>query len=222
MDLLDLLGEAAYYLFRALLVATPLLIWQWAVQFSRAVRGGSGSGDATVASGAMIGLATLPLLIPPMALTWDGIVTPNGVWDLTLAEFMERALRYETRAVAELAAAMLWDDDRVNLIAWCGLALLIWGLRIGTAVAQRRGHRLRGLLITELAVFITSLHGLIYLATLTLWSINQLNFWVILVAILLIQDFRHNEPPFLPRILSALSGRRHYPQPQAEQIRVVD
>jgi len=222
MDLLDLLGEAAYHLFRALLVAAPLLVWQWAVQFSRVVRGGSGSGDATVASGAMIGLATLPLLIPPMALTWDGIVTPGGVWDLTLSEFMERALRYELRAVAELAASVLWDDDRANLLAWCGLALLIWGLRIGTAVTQRRGHRLRGLLVMEVAVFTASFHGLIYLATLTLWSINQLNFWVFLVAILLIQDFRHNEPPFLPRILSALSGRRHTPEPPPEVIRVVD
>ena len=222
MDLLDLLGSAAHHLFRALLVAAPLLLWQWAVQYSRAVRGGSGSGDATVASGAMIGLAALPLLIPPMALTWDGVVTPNGVWDLTLSEFMERALRYETRAVAELCAAVLWADDRANLLAWCGLALLIWALRIGTAVAQRRGHRVRGLLLTELAIFITSFHGLIYLATLALWSINQLNFWVILVVIVLIQDFRHNEPPFLPRILSALSGKRHYPEPQADPVRVVD
>ena len=39
-------AEPAGSLFRALLVATPLLIWQWAVQFSRAVRGGGGSGGA--------------------------------------------------------------------------------------------------------------------------------------------------------------------------------
>lgn len=222
MDLLDLLGESARYLFRALMVAAPLLIWQWIVQFSRPVRGGNGSGDATIASGVMIGLAALPVLIPPVALTWDGIVTPNGLWDLTLAEFLERALRYEARAMPGLAQAILFGDDRANLLAWCGLALLVWALRIGTAIAQRRGRRTRSLLITESCVFIASFHGVIYLGTLLLWSVNQLNFWVMLVAILLLQDYRHNEPPLLPRLLSALSGRRHRHAPEPDVIRVVD
>ena len=222
MDLLDFLGEAAFYLFRAIIVGAPLLLWLWIVQFSRVIRGGSSAGDATVVSGSMIGLAALPLLIPPMALTWDAIVTPNGVWDLSLTEVLERALRYEARAALELATAIAGQDERANLLAWCGLALLVWALRIVTSLAQRRGRRARALLITEVRVFITSFHGVIYLATLTLWSINQLNFWVILVAMLLIQDYRHNEPPLLPRMLSALSGRRQRDEPQADIIRVVD
>ena len=41
MDLLDFLGEAAFYLFRAIIVGAPLLLWLWIVQFSRVIRGGS-------------------------------------------------------------------------------------------------------------------------------------------------------------------------------------
>ena len=31
MDLLDFLGEAAFYLFRAIIVGAPLLLWLWIV-----------------------------------------------------------------------------------------------------------------------------------------------------------------------------------------------
>jgi hypothetical protein len=222
MDLIDLLGEAAYYLFRALVIGAPLLLWEWTVQFSRVVRGGSGSGDATVIAGVMLGLAALPLLIPPMALTWDAVVTPEGVWDLTLLEFLERALRYAARAGGELTGALVLDDERANLLAWCGLAMLVWTLRIGATLTQRRGRRARALLMAELIVLVTSFYGIVYVGTLALWSINQLNFWVLLVVILLLQDFRHNEPPLMPRVISMLSGRNRHRELPPEPVRVVD
>jgi len=222
MDLLDFFGQAAYYLARAILLVLPLLAWQWSLRLTRPYRGGNGGGDATVLSGTMIGLAALVLLIPTTALTWDAVVTPGGVWDLTLAEFLERALRYEARAVIELFGALVWDDDRTNLLAWYGLASLIWLLRLGAMLVQRRLRGGRAFLISEVVVLGASFHGTVYVGLLTLWSVNQLNFWVLPALILLLQDFRHNEPPIIPRVLTALTGggRRDHTRP--DPVTVVD
>jgi hypothetical protein len=222
MDLLDLLGSTAFYVFRALIVVLPLLVWSWVIGLSRTARGGHGSGDATALAGAMFGLAALPLLIPPVALNFDAVIAPDGVWDLTVAEFFERAARYQLRAMLDVAFAMAFDDDRVNLFTWCGLALAIWTLRIGAAIGQRRGRRTGQLLTAELIVFAVSLQAVVYLGTLLLWSVNQLNFWMAVVAIFLIQDYRHNEPPLLPRIIHALSGWARRDSPQPEGVMVVD
>jgi len=206
MDLLDLLGDSAFHLFRAIILAAPLLVWHWTLRLTRRVRMGNGLADATVIAAAMVGLAALALLVPPLALTWDAIMRPGGVWDLSLMAFLDRALRYLARAVPALLQGVVVGDDRANVLAWCGVALLFWLLRVVALLLSGRVHGRRRLLMAEVVVFAVTAHTAIYLGLMVLWSINQLNFWVILV--LLLQDYRHNHPPVLRQVLNTLTGAR--------------
>ncbi len=222
MDMIDLLGDVARFLFRGLAIVAPLLLWQWIVLLGRPPRGVFGMSDATVISGAMLGAAALPLLIPGMALTWDAITGPDGVWDLTMAEFQHRALRYALRAVPELLGESVWGEMRTELRVWIALALVFWLLRIGIGLSMRRGRHATNFLLAEGATFLASLYGMVYVGPLLLWTVNRLNFWTLLVLILLIQDFRHNDPPIVPRLISALSGIARFNRQPMSAVRVVD
>jgi len=204
MDLIDLLGDAGRILFRVLAVVLPLLVWQWLVHMGRPARGAVSVVDVTVVSGAMVGLAAVPYVIPPMALGWEAIVTPNGVWDLTLGEFYARVARYASRALPNLMHGLLHDDQRKDLLVWLSLALTIWVLRILVALVGRHGRPVTGLFGAEIMTFAVSAYTVLYLAPLLLWSVNKLNFWLLLVLILLIQDHRHNEPPVISRLAATL------------------
>ena len=57
--------------------------------------------------------------------------------------------------------------------------------------------------------FIAGALGTIYLGPLVLWSIDRLNFWLLLIAILLIQDYRYDDPPLFGRLVGAVSNARH-------------
>jgi hypothetical protein len=222
MDALDLLGGAATHLFRALLVAAPFLLWRWLIYFFQPTRGGNGGIDATEAAGIMLGLACLPLLIPPMARDWDAIMTPGGVWDLTLAQFLSRALGYVTREMPTLLGALLDDEDRAALWVWSALAFVIVAIRVSVILTQNRGIGSRRFLLAELLVLLGSAHVTVYLAALFLWLVNQLNFWAIPVAIVLIQDYRHNTPPLLPRLVASVTGRHWRPKTTLDVVRAVD
>ena len=222
MTLSDILGDIAHLLLRALLIASPLLVWHWIVLLSRRDRGTNGIADATIISGVMVGVAALVYLIPGMALTWDAIARPNGVWDLTQGEFEYRALRFAIRAVPELIEALYDTETRHDLAVWLTLAGAIWLIRIAISLSLRRGRAAGRFLIAECVVFATSLYGTVYLGPLLIWSLNQLNFWAFLLLILLIQDWRHNEPPLVPRLASTLSGVARAYRPPANPVRVVD
>lgn len=221
MDLLDLLGESAFHLFRAIVLAAPLLVWHWTLRLTRQARRANGLADATVIAAAMIGLAALALLVPPLALTWDAIMRPAGAWDLSLLAFLDRALRYLSRAVPALLEGVVTGDDRANVLAWCGVALLFWVLRVAALLLSGQVHDRRRLLAAEAVVFAVTAHTAIYLGLLVLWAINQLNFWVILVVLLLLQDYRHNHPPVLRQVLNALTGGRSA-RHSGDAVRAVD
>ncbi len=221
MDLLAFLGDSAFHLFRAIVLALPLLIWHWTLRLTRRSRMGNGLADATVIAAAMFGLAALALLVPPLALTWDAIMRPGGVWDLSLLGFLDRALRYLTRTVPALLQGALAGDDRMDVLAWCGVALLVWILRVVALLLSGQIHLRRRLLLAEVIVFTVTAHTAIYLGLLVLWAINQLNFWVILVVLLLLQDYRHNHPPVTRQVLNALTGGRSARQ-AADPVRAVD
>lgn len=221
MDLLDLLGESAFHLFRAIILAAPLLVWHWTLRLTRLPRMANGLADGTVIAAAMIGLAALALLVPPLALTWDAIMRPGGAWDLSLVAFLDRALRYLTRAVPTLLQGVVTGDDRANVLAWCGVALLVWVLRVAALLLSGQIHVRRRLLAAEAVVFAVTVHTVIYLGLLILWAINQLNFWVILVLLLLLQDYRHNHPPVLRLVLNTLTGGRSA-RHSGDAVRAVD
>jgi hypothetical protein len=213
MDVLEFLGEAARYTLRVFIVIAPLLAWQWVALWGRLYRRRAGGlSDPTILAGMMVGFAMLYVIMPPAALNWNAIVDVGGLWDLTLGEFLDLARSMVLHAPNLLFGAVVYDDARRDLRAWLALAAVIWLIRVlgvwlaGPPLGSSR------FALAELATFVASALGTVYLGPLVLWSINRLNFWLILIAILLIQDFRYDDPPIFGRLVGGvreMRPRRH-------------
>ncbi len=92
MDIFDLLGDAGRIMLRTFIVAAPLLAWQFVALWARPLRRKSGGlADPTIIAGMMVGVATLAVILPSGALTWDGVVMVGGYWDMSLGQFMDLA-----------------------------------------------------------------------------------------------------------------------------------
>jgi hypothetical protein len=224
MDVLEVLGEVGHFTLRAFVVVAPLLAWQWVALWARPWRRRAGGlADPTVLAGIMLGIAMLAVILPPEGLTWDAIVSVGGFWDLGLMQFVELARSMAIHGPGALLAALRYDDARRDLQAWLALAVTLWLIRaIGVWMAGPPDGTPR-FLLAELATFAASAFGTVYLGPLVLWSANRLNFWLFLFAVLLIQDYRYDEPPLFGRLVGAVNGarRRHRPLP-AEVMPVPD
>ena len=101
------------------------------------------------------------------------------------------------------------DDARRDLQAWLGLAMTLWLVRAIAVLLSGPPQGGSRLLLGEIATLVSSIIGTVYLGPLLLWSLNRLNFWLLLIVILLIQDYRYDEPPLFGRLVGAVNGVRH-------------
>jgi hypothetical protein len=219
MDVLELLGDAARVLLRVFIIIAPLLAWQFVALWARPWRRrGGGLSDPTIIAGIMVGVAILAVILPPEALTWNAIVTAGGFWDLDLWQFADLARGLVISGPGALLSTLLHDDALRDLQAWLTLALTLWLVRVIAVWLSgplRSGGRL---LAGELATLFASILGTVYLGTLVLWSIDQLNFWLLLIAVLLIQDYRYDEPPLFGRLVGAVNGGRNRRRPLVTEV----
>jgi len=219
MDVLEILGEIGRVLLRVFIVIAPLLAWQWVALWTRPFRRRSGGlADPTVLDGMMVGVAILAVILPPEALTWDAIVTVGGFWDLGLMQFVELARSMVLHGPGVLLATVLYDDPWRDLQAWLTLAVTLWAIRVVAVLMGGPPYGPGRLLLAELATFLASALGTVYLGPLLLWSTNRLNFWLLLIAILLIQDFRYDEPPLFGRLVGAVNAVRHRHRPLPAEV----
>src|SRR6185312_3609305 len=192
-----------------------LLAWQWTIGLAAHYRANAGPVGLTVAASVMVGIGALAALLPGATLTWDAIIAPGGFWDLTLWEFMSLSIDIARRAIPTLLATLQFDDERRNFQAWIAAALALWFVRMAIGLIAAPRHRGGRFLIAELATFAVGVFGAIYTGPLLLWSVNRLNFWLFLLLVLFIQDWRYDEPPLVVRLAARLTGRarRHQPLP---------
>ena len=214
MDLLAFIGGAGRWLLRALLVIAPLLAWQWTITLGQPYRAKTGAIGPTLVASTMVGLGALVALLPGTTLTWDAIVTSGGFWDLTVPEFLAVSVDIVRQALPALLATLRFDDERRNVQSWIAAALALWFIRlaIGLIAGPPRGGS--QFLLAEIAGFVIGVFATIYAGPLLMWSVNRLNFWIFLVLILLIQDFRYCDPPLTVRLLGRLT-RLPQRQPRA-------
>jgi hypothetical protein len=216
MDVLAFLGEAGLLSLRVLLLIAPLLVWQWTFALARPWRAKAGPAGLTLAASVVAGLSAFAAVLPSAALTWDGIVAPGGYWDLDLAGFLQRSADLAGDAVPALLDIFGSDDERRNFQVCIGLSVALWLIRL-IAVLMTRPPRVEeaAFLAAEMTSFFIGSFAALYAFALLLWSVNRLNFWLFLVLILLIQDFRYREPPLVCRLTRWLGGlpRRNYHVP---------
>lgn len=223
MDVLQLLGDTGRVLLRVLIVSAPLLAWQFVAIWARPYRRRAGGlADPTIIAGMMVGFAILAVIMPLQVLTWDAIVDVGGFWDLETTQFADLARSMVLHGPGALLDALVTDDARRDLRAWLALAMTLWLLRVIAVWLSGPPESAVRLLVGEVATFVASVLGTVYLGPLLLWSINKLNFWTALIAVLLIQDYRYDEPPIFGRLVGAVSGfrpsRHHHPAPPPDGI----
>ena len=212
MDVLQVFGDVGRFALRAFIVLAPLLAWQWIALWSRPWRRRAGGlADPTILAGMMVGIAMLAASFRPQMLDWDGIVSVGGFWDLDTGDFLALARNFVLHAPGALIAALEFDDRRRDLQAWLMLALVLWLARALAVWLARPPFGVQRFVLGELATFIASVFGTVYLGPLLFWSINQLNFWLFLIAILLIQDYRYDEPPLFGRLVGRISHHHIHP-----------
>jgi hypothetical protein len=205
MDVLETLGDIGRVTLRLFIVIAPLLAWQWVALWARPDRRRAGGlADPTIVAGMMVGFAVLYVILPTQWLNWDAIVDLGGLWDLSLPEFVDLARSMVLHGPGALLWTLLHDDPQRDLHAWLALAAVIWLIRVVAVWLTGPPHGGARLLLAELATFVASVLGTVYLGPLVLWSINQLNFWLILVVILLIQDYRYDDPPLFGRLVGGV------------------
>jgi hypothetical protein len=210
MDVLEVLGETGRILLRVFIVIAPLLAWQWVALWGRPYRRRAGGlADPTVIAGAMVGIAILAVILPPETLTWDAIVSVGGFWDLGLTQFVELARSIVVHGPGALLSTLFYDDPQRDLRAWLSLAVTLWAIRVVAVWMAGLPSGTSRFLLAEATTFLASVGGTVYLGPLLLWSINRLNFWLLLVAVLLIQDYRYDEPPLFGRLVGAVNAARH-------------
>ena len=215
MDVIDVLGIAGRVLLSGLIVALPLVIWQWVVLSARHWRGTFGLLDPTLIAGVMIGFAALVVVIPAGTLNFEAVVAPGGVWDLSVVGFLRRAAAMAARGLPAMAELLSYDDAERDLRVWLSLACAIWLLRLAAGLVGVSVARAGPFLLTEIVTFVLSAYGSFYAGLLLIWLFNQLNVWWLLLLLALLQDFRNNDPPWLARLTAATGSFALYAQPRA-------
>src|SRR5262249_42466516 len=154
------------------------LAWQFVAIWARPWRRRAGGlTDPTIIAGMMVGTGILTVIMPSEHLTWDAIETVGGFWDLSLWQFVGLARSIVLHGPGALLDALINDDPERDLQAWLALAMTLWLVRVIAVWLSGPPHGSDRLLLAELATFVASVIGTVYLGPLLLWSINRLNFW---------------------------------------------
>lgn len=192
MDVLTVLGTGALILLQPLALILPFALW---MRISEAAHyhhpyGSWRPGLATFA-GVALGLCQVVVQWEPNTLTFQAIFHEGGRWSLDIHEFWTLVAQRLADGPHRLAEVMMNDDERWNysIIVFAVEALFI--LNLGRTIAAGfRGPALLGFLL-DVTMAVLACGLTIYGVHAGLWLMNRLNFWLVAVAILLLQEFRY-------------------------------
>lgn len=210
MDVLELLSSAASYAIGPLLIIVPLLLYRWVTDSAAHwdLYGGLREDNATLA-GLLLGIclvAATPL--PGQPLTFDSVFNRGGPWDFHLEAFGSLVLDRMEVAPAYLLDRLLLDDDRLNLTLGVAMAAALLAGRAAVGIAQQGWWHSVATIAMDLTVAALTAALVLYAVILGLWLCNRLNFWLFLVGLVMIQEYRYNMLGLFPR-------HRHFRLPRA-------
>lgn len=201
MDVLDILSSAAAYAIGPLLIIVPLLLYRWVTDTAAHwdLYGGFREDNATLA-GLLLGVclvASTPL--PGQPLTFDSVFNRGGPWDIHMEAFGALVIDRMQVAPGFLLDRLILDDERLNLTLGVAMAAaLLFGRAVTGVIWQ--GWRLSVVTVAmDLTVATLTAALTLYTAILTLWMCNRLNFWLFLLAIVMMQEYRYNMFGLFPR-----------------------
>ncbi|WP_448191837.1 hypothetical protein [Azospirillum sp. sgz301742] len=210
MDVLEHLSAALSAAIGPLLIVIPLLLYRWVTDTAaHSEPYGPRRVDNATLAGLIVGVCLIAVTpLPGEPLSVDSIFMAGGPWDIRLGQFGALVIDRLDAAPWFLIERLSLDDERLNLTLGVGVAMALLLVRAATGFAHH-GWRL-SLQEIALDLVITTLTAALalYAAVLTLWLCNRLNFWLFLVAILMIQEYRYNVVGVFPK-------HRHFRLPRA-------
>lgn len=201
MDVLNLLSSAASDAVGVLLIVVPLLLYRWlADSVAHWPPYGALRKDKAAIAGFLLGICLVAVTpLPGQPLSFDSIFNRGGPWDFDMEAFGDLVLDRMAAAPRLLLDRLILDDERLNLtLGVAAAAALLAGHAIGGFFRLRWRRAVATVVFDQIVAAMTAILTL-YAAMLALWLCNRLNFWIFLVGILAIQEYRYNLFGLLPR-----------------------
>ena len=206
MDVLAALRGSGQIGLAAAILAGPLLVWRRCVLVAAVWRGRGGArgrADPTVLAGCLTGAALCGQALPEGSLDFAALLGVGGFWDRPVAA-LPGLLRDLAAAAPDRVAAAWAADARGDLRLLLAMAAAPLLVRLTIAARTLSGGRLARRLLAETMVFAVSVGGVAWTLPLLCWGVNRLNVWLILAAIVVIQDVRYGRPAVTPRLAARL------------------
>jgi hypothetical protein len=146
---------------------------------------------AAVIAGIVLGLVVVWVNFRLVDQTLNEVLEVGGRWDLTLSRFVVDKANPLKLTARPLVEYLTTADGRRNLAVILALPaafiLLVGG---GLVLGWRRARHLDAPL-DGLAIFLLTTYATVYVAAAALWLVNILNFWLLGLALWLLQRWRY-------------------------------
>ncbi len=205
MDILTFLQSTFLVLALPVALVLPFSLW-FRISDAAHLHHPYGSWRPALATfcGLALGACQVAAVLQPGSLTFEAIFDGGGYWDLAIGDFAELVMHRIGDGPHRLADILVTDDSRLNYGVVVMLVATLFAVDVGlTLAAGGRGPALLAflldLLMAALAAVLT-----VYTVHVAFWLLNRLNFWVIAVVLLLLQEFRYG-------VLGLFNRRRKAP-----------
>lgn len=201
MDVLNLLSSAASDAVGVLLIVVPLLLYRWLTDsVAHWPPYGAMRKDKAAIAGFLLGVCLVAVTpLPGQPLSVDSIFNRGGPWDFEMDAFGDLVFDRMVAAPGLLLDRLILDDERLNLtLGVTAAAALLVGHAIGGFFRLRWRQAVATVVFDQIVAAMTAILTL-YAVMLALWLCNRLNFWIFLVGILAIQEYRYNLFGLFPR-----------------------
>jgi len=145
----------------------------------------------TVTAGLILGVGLLAAVARPEYYYLEQVLRVGGVWDLSLGEFLRYRVNPLRLDLGALIDELRFDDPRGNLAvlfltpALLALVMVVACYRFWEPLAATT------CVLVSLGAIVIVAYVVFYLACGALWVANLLNFWTLLVILVLYQWRRH-------------------------------
>jgi len=145
----------------------------------------------TVTAGLILGVGVLTAVARPDHYLLEQVLRVGGPWDLSIGEFLRyrvNPLRLDVGAVID---ALRFDDPRGNLAILFATPAILAAAMVLACYGYWQPLAATTCALVSLGAIVIIAYVVFYLVCGALWTANLLNFWALLIIMLLYQWRRH-------------------------------
>ena len=145
----------------------------------------------TVTAGLILGVGLLAAVARPEYYYLEQVLRVGGVWDLSLGEFLRYRVNPLRLDLGALIDELRFDDPRGNLAVLFLTPVLLALVMVVACYHYWEPLAATTCALVSLGAIVIVAYVVFYLACGTLWLANLLNFWALLVILVLYQWRKH-------------------------------